>query len=604
MSAASLPLPAGAATGANQPTKAVIGSTTSGQTGNLQMAGVTASAPAYTSGQTDPLSLDTSGNLRVNCTTGCSGSNNIGQFGGSNVVTGTGASGAGVPRVTVSNDSVVGLSSNSPGGALVNPAYEYITDGTSIVSVKPASTAAATTDKSLVVQINPQQTPAVSLSQIDGSTTATSATGVQEVGIVGHAGASVDATLSPGGAPANMVVGGLQHNSSAPMVGNGQTVALQGDSFGNLNVNVASAIPSGTNTIGTVNLGALNGAATAANQPALNGDGGALAHVTNFPALQAVSATALPLPSNAAQETGGNLATVATNTTRISVGTSASSALPIQGVSGGVAIPVSGTFWQTTQPVSLASLPALASGSNVIGAVTQSGGPWTVSWSGQSVSVSSLPALASGSNTVGKVDLLGNGGAAMDVAQGGGTAATDALQIGCVYNSSPPALTSGQGGAVQCDSSGRQIVTVANANPNGQQTMTNSSPVVIASNQSVIPVNPQLQTSNGLYKAVRIGITNSAVQVFSGQHQLMKVDCDNNNPALTYVQMFDATSGVSVGATAPSDFKPLQPSLGGGWMASLVGVQYSTGLLVAASTGPANGVAPATNAINCSFFYN
>ncbi len=38
----------------------------------------------------------------------------------------------------------------------------------------------------------------------------------------------------------------------------------------------------------TVNLGTLNGAATAANQPTLNGDGGALAHVTNFPSAQTV----------------------------------------------------------------------------------------------------------------------------------------------------------------------------------------------------------------------------------------------------------------------------------------------------------------------------
>lgn len=38
--------------------------------------------------------------------------------------------------------------------------------------------------------------------------------------------------------------------------------------------------------------------------------------------------------------------------------------------------PVSGTFWQATQPVSLASLPALATGSNVIGSVNQNG-TWT-----------------------------------------------------------------------------------------------------------------------------------------------------------------------------------------------------------------------------------
>ena len=47
--------------------------------------------------------------------------------------------------------------------------------------------------------------------------------------------------------------------------------------------------------------------------------------------------------------------------------------------------------WPGTQAVSLASLPALAAGSNVIGAVTQSGGPWTVSWSGQSVAISNWP---------------------------------------------------------------------------------------------------------------------------------------------------------------------------------------------------------------------
>ena len=35
------------------------------------------------------------------------------QFGGNNVVTGTGASGVGIPRVTVSNDSVVGLATGA-----------------------------------------------------------------------------------------------------------------------------------------------------------------------------------------------------------------------------------------------------------------------------------------------------------------------------------------------------------------------------------------------------------------------------------------------------------------------------------------------------------
>jgi hypothetical protein len=42
------------------------GSTTSGQTGSLMQGAVTTSGPSYTTAQTSPLSLDTSGNLRVN----------------------------------------------------------------------------------------------------------------------------------------------------------------------------------------------------------------------------------------------------------------------------------------------------------------------------------------------------------------------------------------------------------------------------------------------------------------------------------------------------------------------------------------------------------
>jgi hypothetical protein len=95
------------------------GSTTSGQKGPLAQGAVTTSAPSYTTAQTSPLSLDTTGNLRtsVNNTVTVSGtitttppsnaSTNISQVGGSTVVTGTGASGSGIPRVTVSNDSNV-----------------------------------------------------------------------------------------------------------------------------------------------------------------------------------------------------------------------------------------------------------------------------------------------------------------------------------------------------------------------------------------------------------------------------------------------------------------------------------------------------------------
>src|ERR1035438_5139259 len=41
------------------------GSTTSGENGNLVQGAVTTASPAYTTAQTSPLSLDTTGNLRV-----------------------------------------------------------------------------------------------------------------------------------------------------------------------------------------------------------------------------------------------------------------------------------------------------------------------------------------------------------------------------------------------------------------------------------------------------------------------------------------------------------------------------------------------------------
>lgn len=91
-------LPTGAATSALQPTNAAIGSTTSGQTGPLVQGAVTTSVPTYTTAQTNPLSLDTSGRLR---------------------------------------------------------SASWITDGTNIAAVKAASTTPLATDPAFVVSLSP-----------------------------------------------------------------------------------------------------------------------------------------------------------------------------------------------------------------------------------------------------------------------------------------------------------------------------------------------------------------------------------------------------------------------------------------------------------------
>lgn len=92
---------------------------------------------------------------------------------------------------------------------------------------------------------------------------------------------------------------------------------------------------------------------------------------TFYQATQPVSVSSLPLPSGAA--------TSAKQPALGTAGTASTDVITVQGIAGMTALkvdgsaatqPVSGTFWQTTQPVSLASLPALATGSNTIGAIS------------------------------------------------------------------------------------------------------------------------------------------------------------------------------------------------------------------------------------------
>lgn len=94
IAAASLPLPSGAATSANQTTEITSlqiiddlplaqASTTSGQTGPLVQGATTTAAPSYTTAKTNPLSLTTAGALRIDgsgVTQPISGNVNIGTF--------------------------------------------------------------------------------------------------------------------------------------------------------------------------------------------------------------------------------------------------------------------------------------------------------------------------------------------------------------------------------------------------------------------------------------------------------------------------------------------------------------------------------------------
>lgn len=117
-------------------------------------------------------------------------------------------------------------------------------------------------------------------------------------------------------------------------------------------VTIGSALPAGTNRIGVVTIGAGTvtlGASTAQIGSVTASISGTVpVSGTFFQATQPVSLTTLPALSAGTAQIGSVTASIS--------GT----------------VPVSGTFWQATQPASLASLPALAAGTAQIGSVTAS----------------------------------------------------------------------------------------------------------------------------------------------------------------------------------------------------------------------------------------
>lgn len=155
-------------------------------------------------------------------------------------------------------------------------------------------------------------------------------------------------------------------------------------------VNIGTA-PGMTLTAGSATIGAISNSAFSITG-ALPAGGNALGSVSisNLPASQAITASALPLPSGAAAD--------GTDATGV---TAPSGAVGIRGWLSGIynrlgsplsvtgsfwqtTQPVSGTFWQTTQPVSAAALPlpsgAAADGIDATSATQMSGGVGIRGW--------------------------------------------------------------------------------------------------------------------------------------------------------------------------------------------------------------------------------
>ena len=254
----------------------------------------------------------------------------------------------------------------------------------------------------------------------------------------------------------------------------------------------ATSLPAGTNAIGsigntgfgingtlpafaatpTVNLGTLNGAATAANQSAIIGPLAAGASATNSALMGCVYSSTLPTLTTgqqAAAQCDSSARLYAIGHAQISAASPSYSAGTNQPLSATTAGALRVDASATTQPVSLAALPSLAAGSATVGTFldgsfvaqgsTTSGqiGPLmqaSVSTVTPSYTTAQTAPLSMSTSGVLRTQLMTATGGVMVVAASGGTGATASLQVGGNYNSTPLVLANGQGSALTQDTTG------------------------------------------------------------------------------------------------------------------------------------------------------
>jgi hypothetical protein len=137
---------------------------------------------------------------------------------------------------------------------------------------------------------------------------------------------------------------------------------FQCDAAGNLCVNVKAGGGGGSGGAVTI-----ADPTTSTNQAAVLAPGGVGAYALS---VQGVTG-GTPIPVSGSFTTTGTVTANAGTgfPTASAPGTSGTLLTTIQGSPSGVAVPVSGTFYQATQPVSLATLPALTTGAATIGIV-------------------------------------------------------------------------------------------------------------------------------------------------------------------------------------------------------------------------------------------
>lgn len=346
---------------------------------------VTGTTPSFTGVYTTlvtkatPTTQPISGTVSVSGTVGVTQStspwvDNISQFGGSNVVTGTGASGAGIPRVTVSNDSNI-LATQS--GSWTVTATQATPANLRTQTASEATTATSTgTVAALVGGAVTTASPTYTTGQMDPlSLTTAGALRVDGSAVTQPVSGTVTANQGTANTLANAWSTKITDATNGPVaVKAASTAAVAADPSLVIAFSPNSPLPTGANVIG------------------------------------AVTQSAGPWTENLTQINGSAVVTAATGVQKV-------------GIVGGT-----GTSLETTAGV--------------------------LDYNLKNVANAAVVTAAAG---VQKVGIVGNAGATVDGTLAAGTAPTDGLGTLIQYNTTQPAPTNTQTVSLQSDQAGNLL---------------------------------------------------------------------------------------------------------------------------------------------------
>lgn len=267
-------------------------------------------------------------------------------------------------------------------------------------------------------------------------------------------------------------------------------------------------------------------------------------------------------------------------------------------------IPVSGTFWQTTQPVSLASLPAFASiPTFTIDQTTPGttnkvyiGTDGTVTISG-SISNTSFDATQSTPSSLknqshGYVSLAPPTYSDLSVDSLSLTTAGNLRVDGSSVTQPVSGSVSISSGAVTVSQSTATNLKTQAESYQGGTAVSSTNPLYVA----------QLPVASGGVTAVSGASTggSTAITIYASPGQVYGWYFYNANSSVAYVHFYNTASAITVGTTAALYVLPIPASSGANVFG--IGIYHSSSIKIGISTGRSSGTA-VTSAVDYNIFY-